>query len=196
MNDNMTILDTALKLSKCVVSVMGEHAGESIDVIFDRKKADIKRLNVTYWLMRSPKARPTQVQELNETVPKYTIFVEPSTKGGARPTTEDLTATEYSSDGKIWNKFPKDLGRVTGKMDRSSTALVFDMMTTDVKGILDFWDYGDAIEINKPLKFILGCSTVCAIKKDTKSHPERMKSHYRGIIAVARFAYPYCVWVR
>ena len=194
--DDMTLLETALKLPQCVVSVIGDHAGEGVIAIFDRKKADIERLNVTFWLMRSPKARPPQVQELNKTVPTYTIFVEPATKGGARPTTEEVAATEYSSDGKIWNQFPKGLGPVTGKMDSSATALVFDMSTTDVRGVLDLWDYGDAMDINKPLKFILGCSTVCAVRSDMKSDPERMKSRYRRIVAVARLTNPYCVWIR
>ena len=47
-----------------------------------------------------------------------------------------------------------------------------------------------------PLRFILGCSTVCAIRRDTKSDPRRMKSRLRGIVAVARLADPYCVWIR
>jgi len=64
-------------------------------------------------------------------------------------------------------------------------------MTTDVSGTLDLWDYGEALDIGRPLRFILGCSTVCAVRRDSKSHPERMKSRNRGIVAVARLADPY-----
>ncbi len=147
--------------------------------------------------MRSPKARPPQVQELTKTmVPTYTIFVAPATKGGARPTTQEDAASEYSDDGKIWQSFPNGLSPVTGKLGNSATALVFDMMSTDVSRVLDLWDYADAKDSNNPLKIILGCSTVCAVRKDTKLHPSRMKSRYREIVSVARLAKPYSVWVR
>lgn len=192
----MTPLEAALACPQCVVSVMGDHAGEGADAIFKRKEEDIDRTGKTFWLMRSPKARPAHVQGICTTVPAYTIFVEPATKGGARPTIEKDTAEEYSGDGVLWHRLPKGLSPVTGKLDTGATALVFDMMSTDVSGTLDLWSYGELLDINKPLRFILGCSTVCAARIDTKSHPERMKSRYRGIVAVARLAHPYCVWVR
>ena len=192
----MALLEAALKCQRCVVSVMGDHAGEGYDAIFDRKKADIERTGVTFWLMRSPKSRPPQVQEICRPFPAYTIFVEPATKGGARPTTEEDAAQEYSEDRVSWHKLSKDLSPVTGKLDAGATALVFDMMTTDVNRVLDLWDYGESMDIHKPLRFVLGCSTVCAVRKDMRSHPKKMKSRYRGIVAVARLAYPYCVWVR
>ena len=193
---NMPLLEAALQCPTCVVSVIGDHAGEGTDTIFDRKKADIERTGVTFWLMRSPKARPQQVQGICRPLPAYAIFVEPATKGGARPTTEEDAAKEYFEDRVLWLKLSKDLSPVTGKLDAGATALVFDMMTTDVSGALDLWDYGEALDIHKPLRFMLGCSTVCAVRKDTKSHPEKMKSRYRGIAAVARLADPYCVWIR
>jgi hypothetical protein len=193
---NMPLLEAALQCPTCVVSVIGDHAGEGTDTIFDRKKADIERTGVTFWLMRSPKARPQQVQGICRPLPAYAIFVEPATKGGARPTTEEDAAKEYSEDRVLWRILSKDLSPVTGKLDAGATALVFDMMTTDVSGALDLWDYGEALDIHKPLRFILGCSTACAVRKDTKSHPEKMKSRYRGIVAVARLADPYCVWIR
>jgi hypothetical protein len=194
--DHMTLLEAALKSPRCIVSVMGDHAGEGAEVIFDRKTADIARTGVTFWLIRSPKARPHQVQKLCNPLPAYAIFVEPATRGGARSTTKNDAAREYSRDGGLWHLFPEEMSPVTGKLDNAATALVFDMIITDVCGILDLWNYSEAFEPDKPLRFILGCSTVCAIKKDMKSNPEKMKSRYREIVAVARFANPYCVWIR
>ena len=124
------------------------------------------------------------------------MFVAPSAKGGARPTTEEHVAKEYSENRVVWHQLPIGLGPVIGKLDNGTTALVFDMVQTGVGGTLDLWDYGELSESSKPLRFILGCSTVCAIRKDTKSHPGRMKSRFRGVVAVARLAAPYCVWVR
>lgn len=194
--DNLTLLEKALACPQCVVSVMGDHAGEGVDSIFNRKKADIERTGKTFWFIRSPKAQPRHVQRICTTVPGYTIFVEPATKGGARPTTKEDAAKEYSDGGIQWHRFPNGLSPVTGKLGSGATALVFDLMTTDLSGTLDLWDYGELSDINKPLRFILGCSTVCAFRKDTRSHPDKMKSRYRGIVAIARLAHPYCVWVR
>jgi hypothetical protein len=194
--ERMRLLEAALAAPNCVVSVMGDHAGENADEIFNRKKSDINRLGKTFWLMRSPKARPAQVQGMCATIPAYTIFVEPATKGGARPTTVEDAAKEYSNDRVLWHRLPEGLSPVTGKLDACATALVFDMMTTDVSGALDLWEYGELSENTKPLRFVLGCSTVCSVRKDTKSHPEKMKSRFRGIVAVARLADPFCVWVR
>ncbi len=192
----MTLLEEALKSDRCIISVMGAHAGEGADVIFNRKIADIERTGKTFWLMRSPKARPIQVQDICKPSPAYTIFVEPASKGGARPTTNNEAAKEHSADKKIWSQLPKGGGPVTGKIDSSATALVFDRMTTNVSGTIDLWKYSDFSVEEKPLKFILGCSTVCVIQKDMSTHPDRMKSRYRGIIAVAKLTEPYCVWLR
>jgi hypothetical protein len=175
---------------------MGDHAGEGVDAIFNRKIADIVRTGKTFWLMKSPKARPAQVREICETVPTYTIFVEPATKGGARPTTTETAAREYSVDGEHWLQLPKGISPVTGKLDTGAAALVFDMMETAVSGTLDLWSYGDFPNAEKPLKFILGCSTVCAVRGNMTSHPDRMKSRYRGVVTVARLAEPYGVWLR
>lgn len=188
--------EEVLTRPQCIISVMGDHAGEDVDTICYRKATDIERTAKTFWLMKSPKARPAQVQALCKKIPAYTIFVEPATKGGARPTTREDAASEYSEDGQVWYRLPDDISPVTGKIDTNAAALVFDMMTTTVNGTLDLWDYRDFSDTQKPLKFILGCSTVCAIRKDTTLHPERMKSRYRRIVAVARLAKPYCVWLR
>jgi len=109
---------------------------------------------------------------------------------------EAAPAKEYSRDRVVWQSLPFGLGPVTGKLDSCATALVFDTLTTNVRGVLDLWEYSEYQSKQKPLKFILGCSTVCAVRKDSKAHPDRMKSRYRGIIAVARMKEPYCVWVK
>jgi hypothetical protein len=192
----MTLLKEALSSPRCIISVMGDHAGEDVDTIFNRKTDDITRVGKTFWLMKSPKARPVRVQEICESSPVYMIFVEPATKGGARPTKTGDVAKKYSSDGQTWHPIPEGLSPVTGKLDKGAAALVFDVMTTAVSGTLDLWSYADFSDLQKPMKFILGCSTVCAVKKNMTSHPGRMKSRYRGIVAVARLAEPYCVSLR
>jgi hypothetical protein len=153
----------------------------------------------------------------------YVVFVESATKGGARPAIADKKATAFSENGCIWNPLPNQLGPVTGKLDSRAYALVFNKLETiDAKQEIDLWHYADFADQKKPMRMMLepynkfstlfaqkicylrllssssglGCSTVCAIKKDMKEHPERLKSRFRRIVAAGLLAAPYCVWVK
>jgi len=194
--DGVALADEALGCPQCVISVMGDHAGEGVHTIFDRKTADIGAMGRTFWVAKSPKARPPQVRSLCGSRPAYVIFVEPAAKGGARPTVASDEAQDFSINRNTWSPLPSELGPVTGRIDGSAAALVFDMIETGVGGTVDLWDYADHSDTEKPLRFILGCSTVCAVRKNMTQHPQRMKSRYRAIVAVARLAEPYCVWLR
>ena len=175
---------------------MGAHAAEDVDTIFGRKMEDCRIVGRTFWVARSAKARPAQVQAICRSGAGYAIFVEPATPGGARPTTKSDSASEYSLDGVTWSSLPCGLGPVTGQMNRHAAALVFDRLTTDVGGVIDLWDYADGADPETPLKFKLGLSTVCAVRIGMSAHPGRMKSRYRRVVAVARLTQPYCVWLR
>ena len=192
----MSLLAEALNASQCVISVMGHHAGEDAGSIFERKVADCEVVGRTFWVAKSAKARPPQVQALCSAGESYAIFVEPASFGGARPTMESETATEFSPDRVVWHPLPEGIGPVTGHMDDSAAALVLEELTTDVEGSIDLWDYSDATDADQPIKFTLGLSTVCAIKRNSSEHPQRMKSRFRVAVAVARLVEPYCVWVR
>ena len=102
----MPLLDEALDASECVIGVMGAHAGEDADVIFGRKIGDCETLGRTFWVVKSAKARPAQVQAICNLGRGHVIFVEPASPGGARPTTESDFATEYSSDRATWLPLP------------------------------------------------------------------------------------------
>jgi hypothetical protein len=141
--------------------------------IFSRKISDCREIGRTFWVAKSAKARPAQVQALCDSSHGYVIFVEPATPGGARPTKASDSATAYSPDRAAWLPLPSGMGPVTGQMDHSATALVFDDLATDVDRTLDLWRYADM-----------------------STHPDRMKSRCRRIVAVARLAEPYCVWVK
>ena len=105
-------------------------------------------------------------------------------------------ATEYSADRLRWLALPSGIGPVTGRLDGAATALVFDRLSTDVEGVLDLWRYADAASPDLPVRFKLGLSTICALREEMASHRSRMKSRYRGIVAVGRLMEPYCAWVR
>ena len=192
----MSLMEQALAAPGCVISVMGPHAGEDASAIFRRKVADCDDLGCTFWVAKSPKARPEQVQAACASGRGYVVFVEPATSGGARPTTESEAASEYSRDRVAWLPLPEGLSPVTGHMDRMAAALVFSELTTDVDGVLDLWSYSDSAGVGTPLRFKLGVSTVCAVRGESADHPDRMKSRHRRIVAVGRLASPYAAWLR
>ena len=48
----MSLLDEAGSAPACVLSVMGAHAGESVDAIFGRKMADCRIAGLTFWVVK------------------------------------------------------------------------------------------------------------------------------------------------
>jgi hypothetical protein len=60
----MSLVDEALRAPKCVISEMGAHAGEDLAAIFSRKICDCREIGRTFWVAKSAKARPAQIQAL------------------------------------------------------------------------------------------------------------------------------------
>jgi hypothetical protein len=143
MNNTMMtkkLVEDALEATQCIISVMGDHAGEVVDKIFKRKIEDIIKINFTFWLVKSPKANPELVQKMCRFDSTYVVFVEPATKGGARPAMADKKAKTFSENGFMWNPLPSQLGPVTGKLDSRAYALVFNKLETiDTKQEIDLW---------------------------------------------------------
>jgi hypothetical protein len=187
------ILDSAKDSVKCVISVVGYHACEGVDSIFYRKIEDISRVGKTFWAYRSSKAKCLGVQSFCAQDPIYALLIESSVVSGARPTVCNTAATSYSVDRLIWDNFSDGLSPVTAKLDKGACAFVFGSLQK-VDGFVDLWDY--SFSDGSPLKFMLGCSTVCAVKQDLSNSERRMKSHLRRVVGVAQLKAPYCVYIR
>ena len=185
-----------------VISVMGPHAGESENEIFNRKIQDIHNIDVglTFWLMKSHRAKPEMVHELcvkanTEKTESYCVFIEASSKGGAVPTKTASSAKSYSKDNLTWVVLPRGLSPVTGKIDKNAYALVFNRLEL-VTDSIDLWSYADFFNQNSPLKIIQGASTICAINKDMANDTDKIKSRYRRVIAIGKLCEPFCVYLR
>ena len=179
-----------------LISVIGSHAGEDVPAIFARKQKEIANTGLSYWLIKSFKARTECVQELcrkaaseNESV--LCLFVEPSSKNGARPTTCNFVAEHISENNKDWAQMPGGI-KITGKIDRYSTALVFDdirpmnrPISFDLQGYAEF-------QTGLPIKLQLGASTICCEQTPITTN----ESRFRNVIAAGRLHMPYAVWVR
>ena len=95
----------------------------------------------------------------------YCLFIEASSSKGATPTKKVSLALSYSADGKRWEDLPKGLSPVTGKIDRSAYALVFDQLELIREKRIDLWDYADYFDQDHPIKILQGASTLCGVKK-------------------------------
>lgn len=177
-----------------IISIVGEHAGESLEEIFARKRGEIRKTGRAFWLYKSHSAKPDVVQNLAKANNEETLclFIGASSRGGARPTKHQDRMKYYSYDRANWEEVPDGI-LVTGT-DRAAFGLILKEIEP-TNELIDLWDYSNFVRQNEPLKFRLGDSTLPATKNSSSNHPERMKSPIRRIIAVAKLARPYGLWL-
>ena len=178
-----------------IISVVGTHAGESLQRIFKRKKKEIEKAGYTYWLYKSHSAKPNTVQKLakfgKNNLDCY--FISASARSGSRPTKEQGISKYFSVDGNQWQKIPRDI-LVTGS-SKSAFALVLKEVNL-VQRNIDLWNYSSFNDSDNPIRIRLGDSTLTAVKKSSAMHPDKMGSHIRKVIAVGRLISPFSVWLK
>lgn len=186
-----------------IISIIGPHAGENEEEIFERKMMDIRNIGETFWVTKSSRVSPKIVQHFfymtRETKQEdiYVVFLEGSTRGAARPTKVAESATLYSADLVEWIEIPNSMTPVTGKLDRRANAFIFDSMEmADENAVVDLWNYVDFLDPEQPLKIRLGASTVCVIRKNTSGQTGKIRSRFRRVVAFARLKHPYYVWIK
>jgi hypothetical protein len=184
----------------CIISVIGSHAGESSEEIFERKILDTHKVGKTFWMIKSFRAKPDMIQEIlkkaqnnNSEVKVY--FIEASSKGGAIPTKTSELSKCYSQNKIEWESFPTNLSQVTGKIDAGACAVVLDKLEL-IEEVIDLWDYADFFSQEEKIKIQQGASTVCAIRKDMSNCNNPIKSHIRKTIAVGTLCFPGGVWLK
>ncbi|OGZ12600.1 MAG: hypothetical protein A3D67_04310 [Candidatus Lloydbacteria bacterium RIFCSPHIGHO2_02_FULL_51_22] len=179
-----------------IISVIGPHAGEGIAGIFLRKQQEIKNTGKSYWLIQSHKATTQQVQDLCKKAEArgyraHCVFIEPTQRGGARATSHSQAVKLSSSDNRKWENIPDGI-KITGKISKNSTGLVFDVLEVfNPLASFDVWQYSE-FGTKEPMKTMLGASTVCC----ERIYSPGMKKRYREIIGVGRLAPPYGLWLR
>lgn len=179
----------------CIISVIGEHAGEGIESIFKRKSEDIVNVGQAFWMVKSHKINPDILSSISPH-PIYVFFVGASCKGGALPTKTNQIASCFSIDRENWSEFPEEMSSVTGKINRGARALVFDKIEENIEEKIDLWNYSEFPNIENPIKFMLGCSSSLAFKKDMSGSLLKTKTNIRNISAIARLSFPHCVYLR
>lgn len=183
-----------------ILSIIGSHAKEGPEVIIRRKRQDIQDAGQTYWLFKAGPGPArvrgfcAQARDLGQDV--YCVLIAPARRtGGARPTTCDDEASEYTADdGENWNTLPNKLSPVKGKLP--AYALVLGSLDIVVNESVNLLDYTDGIVPEKPIRFNSYRSTACARRGDRRNAPHRLKNNSREVIAVGKLIAPFCVGVR
>ena len=177
-----------MNIGPAILSIIGWHAGESVEDIIERKIADIKTAGRTIWLYQSWKATIPMVQQFGRAFPKAgVVFL----KGSAFPTSSALQAREMSEDRDCWGPLPQGIGKVTGRLPGGG--LVIGELIPAATDI-DLWSYLQHPDLC-PLRFQQGASTACAIPTDDRP-VEGMKSRYRRAVAVGHLVPPYGIFLR
>lgn len=193
----MSLFEMARESSKCILSVMGPHAGENPEEIFKRKKKDIERVKKTFWLINSNSINPCEIQEYCKSNKRlYIFFINPSAVKAARPAIMNIPAVEYSTDRQTWIYLPEGLSKVTGRLTQGTKTLIMDKLEMCDKETIDLWDYAENSEVLTAIRFRLGNSTIFAKKCNASRCDNIMISRYREIYAVGRLCEHFCAWVR
>jgi len=177
-----------MKLEPAILSVIGWHAGESVEDIVARKSTDIKNIGHTIWFFQSWKATIPSVQHFGARFPNPAVIF---LKGGAYPTSAASQASEMSQDKRKWQPLPAGIGKVTGKVPGGGL-VIGDLLP--VQDEIDLWNYLQHSD-RQPLRFQQGASTACVIPSKNGS-VAGMKSRHREVVAVGHLRPPYGLFLR
>jgi len=193
----MASVNQALAHGVAVVSVIGAHGGKQRDDILRDKRNDISVAGKTFWAFQSVAAPPPLVQQLAvQTKGAPVLLIAPKGREtGKQPTSRD-TAVEFSPDGKSWQRFPSNIGDVTGRLTGWGTALVLTSLV-QVSLELDLSDYEDFVHPTHPAKTARGASTIC-VQRRCRTAPSSLPTgrSRRKLIAIGWLGDPYAVWLR
>jgi len=165
-----------------VYSVLGPHAGQSVEEIFRTKQRQILTHGYCYWLQKSYEAKPEMFKDFTKEQMGVCFFLEATRKGkAARPTTTAQEACKFSSDKTLWEDIPVGIGP-TGKLP--AYALVLNSISY----------FKEPTWIDPKVRFMLGKSTILAEPQITSNN--NLDGKGRKVVAVATLIYPFCVHVK
>ena len=200
-----SLLDAAQNANYVFISVMGPHANEKEDDIYERKYNDIVGCGESFWVSGIDEKFIKECREKLHGADGYVILVEASSNGNsAANTTGDKKATEYSINKEKWDSINANISEVTGNLHKGGIpAYYFDDIelfeNKEAPIILyheiDLNYYSECNNQQEAIRFRQGYSNVFA-KRIAAPLPRGMQSHKRKIVAVLRLIPPYVVWVR
>ncbi len=157
-------------MNNIVFSLVGPHAGQSLEEIFERKIKDCETLNETFWVYHSHRCTKSL---FNAHKPSEVFFISASKPGAAKQTKSSTLAQQFFKDNE-WFEFDKDLSPVTGRIHSKSTAFQLANLRM-VNETINFNDYADVIT-NKSLRFSQFCSTTIGTRSKNNTEESRLRT--------------------
>ena len=157
-------------MKNIVFSLVGPHAGQSLEEIFERKIKDCENLNQTFWVYHSHRCTKN-IFDIRK--PSEVWFISASKPGAAKQTKSSTVAQQFFKDDQ-WFEFDKDLSPVTGRIHSKATAFQLTNLRM-VQETINFNNYIDLIT-NKQLRFSQFCSTTIGseTQNDSTEHRPRI----------------------
>lgn len=106
---------------RIVFSIIGEHAGEDLDTIFNRKQRDIDQCGRTHWMVSIHPDIACKINELVREGETYVFFLH-AQSGNARPATSETKAQGYVDLYGIKHSFTDQQSAVTGRINSHAYA--------------------------------------------------------------------------
>jgi hypothetical protein len=157
-------------MSSVIFSLVGPHAGQSLQEIFERKIKDCETVNETFWVYRSHRCTKSLFDAHK---PSEVWFISASKPGAAKQTKSSTLAQQFFKNNQ-WFDFNKDLSPVTGRIHSKSTAFQLTNLRL-TNEVIDFNDYTDIVT-TKPLRFSQFCSTTIGTLSKNKSEESRLRT--------------------
>lgn len=186
---------------KAIISVIGQHAGCSIQKILKTKIEDIQIHGYCLWVICSkPSSPPIAIPFFagEETAPIYFISASGATKrkpdGNAAPTKTRKIASEYSVNKKDWISLPSSMNPVTGALSHGTAHALFlnKLELCEEEFDLSYWTGADGVQ---PIKFHTGVSSSCSIRRPDPL-AGAMKANRRQVPAIGLLGKPFSVYLR
>jgi hypothetical protein len=134
-----------------LLTIIGPHAQEALNGIFQRKIEDITKVGYTYWVFKSYTVKEENFLTLT---PNRVYFCLPKVQGTAKPTKTSISAKYYKPFGSnTWIEIDKNLSPVTGRCVSPITCLKISNLTYTPD--IPFPKHFDKVKY----KFIMGASS-------------------------------------
>jgi hypothetical protein len=184
--------------SYCVLVVVEPRPAVAPATIIRETTAQLERDGVAFWTYRSQDQKADHFQSLGQAgsgkAPCYFLSVG---KGYTAKAQEDIpgydAATHYAADGQTWRELRTP---VIGQLDNNPCALVLGEIEPRSGESFNLWAYGTCDEQGAPVRFSSTVSAVGAVQNDTRTHPNKMKTNPRPLLAVGFLVAPFAVWLK
>lgn len=195
---------------RIIISVIGPHAGKSVEDNFSEKISDIQNFGYCYWISKSWACNMSTVLNFCKEKEVLLVWILSSSNSYGKDTNTRQIANYWRENENCeWKEMNKKMNKTTGKLP-SNSFLLDEISIVDSNIEIDLWkyiEYSDNPDRNGlPFKSIMGKSTICVVNID--KYPENNiknlskheievanKKNKRKVVAIGRLKNPFYIQV-